>query len=261
MGANLTAEQLSRLRSQVEGAASDLYAGAPLLIDGRYFQPQIATGNGALYEKSGTIAGFTSYPASWADASDHAGETFSVYGADGSYSHEEPWTKLGLFDPNLMLFLAVAGGLAFLPGGAVSTLTGSASSATAAGGSGAFLGEGVASGVPAWDLAATNAGLELTAGGFITETAAAQTAVKSASITKTLSGAASAATGLISTAAKAASTLLGIKSAFASDSGPGAGPVYVQGGAAPALLPGGNLTTMLFLAGAVGLVAFVATRK
>jgi hypothetical protein len=70
-------------------------------------------------------------------------------------------------------FVMVAAGFAAaIAAGAGAAAAASASASSTAGGSGAFLGEGVASGVPAWDAAATSAGLQLTGGGFITETAA-----------------------------------------------------------------------------------------
>ena len=58
---------------------------------------------------------------------------------------------------NLMMFLAAAGGMAFLPGGPLGNAVGGG---TSLGQNGAFLGEGVSSGIPAWDgvTAATGGG-------------------------------------------------------------------------------------------------------
>lgn len=71
----------------------------------------------------------------------------AVEGGSGAFLGEAPWTATG------------GGALDF---GAGTTAAGAGAGAGVGGGSGAFLGEGVASGVPAWDAAATGAGLSLT---------------------------------------------------------------------------------------------------
>jgi hypothetical protein len=60
----------------------------------------------------------------------------------------------------------LAGGTGAMGAGAGGAGAG-AGSIGGASGNGAFLGEGVASGVPAWDAAATKAGLSLTGGGLL----------------------------------------------------------------------------------------------
>jgi hypothetical protein len=254
VGANLTPDQLARLRNQVASNFSDLYKGAPILMGGRYYQAIIAGGGGGGeggFDNPGTLTGFMSYPAAWAAGGDYTGQTFSVYRTDGSYSHESPWTKDGY--KNLMLFAAVAGGLAFLPGGMVSTLSG----APAAGAAGTVAGDAF---MPA--LAEASA---IPYGSVLPglEAYALPAAASAGSLASTVKGVANTASSWLSTAGKAASSLMTLKSLGGSGGGGASAPVGItpMPGVAPSLLPGVDNMTLLFLAGAVGLVAFVATRK
>jgi hypothetical protein len=297
VGANLTPDQLARLRNQVASNFSDLYKGAPILMDGRYYQAIIAGGGGGGdggFDNPGTLTGFMSYPEAWGAGGDYTGQTFSVYRTDGSYSHESPWTKDGY--KNLMLFAAVAGGLAFLPGGMVSTLSG----APAAGAAGSIAGDAfmpalaeasaipygsVLPGLEAYVLTAAAAGgaaAGTVAGDAFMPALAEASAIPYGSVlpgleayalpaaaagagtlASTVKGVANTASSWLSTAAKAASSLMTLKSIGGSGGGGASAPVGItpMPGVAPSLLPGVDNMTLLFLAGAVGLVAFVATRK
>jgi hypothetical protein len=124
------------------------------------------------FDNPGTMSGYHVYDQSWADGGDHWGEKGAFYNPDGTFSNEYDWSKDT--GQNLALFLAAAGGLAFLPGGLASTISG-ASSAGAAGvgeaGWGMDLGmEGLAGATPSSGLGTTLAG---TAGGALSAVPAA----------------------------------------------------------------------------------------
>jgi hypothetical protein len=110
---------------------------------------------------------------------DNIGKSNALFNPDGSYGGTSQITGFDSSDSfghwlTLMAAAAAAGyGASAMAGvGAGAGGAAEAGGAGAAGGggaslgtNGAFLGEGVASGVPAWDAAATNAGLSLTGGG------------------------------------------------------------------------------------------------
>jgi hypothetical protein len=205
MATNLTPELLALLQQQ-DAATFNKNNLSPFLQGGQYYQPQYAGGGGGGeggFDNPGSLAGYVGYDKSWDDGGNHQGEMFQVYNPDGSFNHDQAWNDDD-YKKNLGLFLAAAGGLAFLPGGAVSTLTGGG--AAGAGGSGAFLGEGMASGIPAWDAAATSAGLGLTAPAAATAAATAGGAGALTTAAKTL---ASTAPSWLGPAATVAGGLLG----------------------------------------------------
>jgi hypothetical protein len=131
--ANLTQAQIDQIMQQglmpqgwyVEG----LRAGNP--TDGRYLNAQFSQDAYGSGEEAGMVMNpnavkathFTGYDQSWADGGDHQGEKGQVYKADGTYSHDFAW-KDDEATKNLMMFLAAAGGMAMLPGGAFGGMPG-----------------------------------------------------------------------------------------------------------------------------------------
>lgn len=98
------------------------------------------------------------------------GDSFNVYNPDGSFSNASQF-KPDRSMQDLMMFLAAAGGMAALPGGAFSSTFGQGTMATQAGLDGVgnaagFIGEGATSGIPAWDGAGASLGQN---GGFLGE--------------------------------------------------------------------------------------------
>jgi hypothetical protein len=133
MATNLSPELLKLLQQQ-DAATYNKNNLAPLLQGGRYYQPQYAGGGGGGEGgdgNPGTLTGYLGYDQSWADGGKHQGEKGQFYKADGSFSNDYDWSEDGY--KNLLLFAAAAGGLAFLPGGMVSTLSGAPAAGTVAG--------------------------------------------------------------------------------------------------------------------------------
>jgi hypothetical protein len=191
MATNLSPELLALLQQQNAGTYNKNNL-SPLLQGGRYYIPEYGGGGGGGeggFDNPGTFNGYQSYREEDAGAKQGTGQFF---GADGAYKNDYEWKDDNL---NEMLFLAAAGGLAFLPGGAVSTLSGGGAGAGAAGvpgvgeaGWGMDLGmEGLAGATPASGLGATLTG---TAGGGLTA-----------------AGAGGAGSGLLSTLGGASSLL------------------------------------------------------
>jgi hypothetical protein len=133
MATNLSPELLALLQQQ-DAATYNKNNLGPLLQGGTYYQPVYAGGGGGGeggFDNPGTLAGYHGYDQSWGDGGDHWGEKGQFFNADGSFSNEFDWSKDT--GQNLALFLAAAGGLAFLPGGMASTLSGAPAAGTVAG--------------------------------------------------------------------------------------------------------------------------------
>jgi hypothetical protein len=138
---NLSEEMRNQIMQQglmpqgwyVEG----LRGGTPM-DDGRYYTAQFDQSAYGQGEEAGMVMNpgavkanhFLGYDKSWADGGKHQGEFGQVYDAEGKYAKDYAW-KDDEAKKNLMMFLAAAGGMAMLPGGALSG---------AAGGSGAAMG-------------------------------------------------------------------------------------------------------------------------
>ena len=135
--------------------------GGALTQGGNIYTPTWVPGGTTEANDGGyTFAGYNAIPEGW-----KFGDMAQQYDAQGNRTGEwattapDLWDKLG---PGLAMSLIGYSGLQGLMGGMGFGDAGAA--AAGAGGdlvNGAFLGEGMASGIPAWDLAATNAGLSL----------------------------------------------------------------------------------------------------
>lgn len=127
--------------------------------DGMYFAPRLETTyNGQDNETTQQ----TGYYGGYFDPADYTLNhlrPYGIYDKSGKLTGTGAWSQtdesdLEFFAPALLAAAAGIGASFLAPGAA----------AAGAGGdlvNGAFLGEGMASGIPAWDLAATNAGLSL----------------------------------------------------------------------------------------------------
>lgn len=127
--------------------------------DGYYFAPRLETTyNGENNEATQQ----TGYYGGYLDPTDYTLNhlrPYGIYDMQGNLTGQGAWSQtdesdLEFFAPALLAAAAGIGASFLAPGAA----------AAGAGGdlvNGAFLGEGMASGIPAWDLAATNAGLSL----------------------------------------------------------------------------------------------------
>lgn len=193
--ANLTPEQLARLRQMVQqGGQAEYYDEA----SGRSFMPTFAPGR---YEGEnyipGDVTGYRGYewaPGMYSDNFELNGKQYDQFDAQGNQTGQGTWEGLkknSAMDTLLPLAMVAApfaltamgvagagaaGGYGALgatepiasigaSGGMTSAeLAAMGAAGGGAGGSGAFLGEGLASGVPAWDTAATSAGLGLSGG-------------------------------------------------------------------------------------------------
>jgi hypothetical protein len=128
MATNLSPELLALLQQQNAGTYNKNNLQA-ILSDGRYYMPEYGGGGGGGeggFDNPGTFNGYQSYREEDAGKKQGTGQFF---GADGTYKNDYEWKDDNL---NEMLFALAAGGLAFLPGGAVSTLSGGAPATGAA---------------------------------------------------------------------------------------------------------------------------------
>jgi hypothetical protein len=163
---NLTPEQLAALQrayAQMTTPGTQQYGNGGLNVGGLNFGAQYDTSGPSGEAGFGNTHQLQSYYGS-DPAHQNPGDALYNYDTNGNY------TNTSQINPDrsmqdFLTFLAGATGMG-LAGGAMTAAAAGAGGAggAAAGGlaNGAFLGEGVASGVPAWDAAATNAGLSLT---------------------------------------------------------------------------------------------------
>lgn len=146
----LTPEMIQAIRNQGDGFFQQ---------NGMYFAPRLETTyNG----QDGETTQQTGYYGGYLDPTDYTLNhlrPYGIYDKSGKLTGTGAWSQtdesdLEFFAPALLAAAAGIGASFLAPGAA----------AAGAGGdlvNGAFLGEGMASGIPAWDLAATNAGLSL----------------------------------------------------------------------------------------------------
>lgn len=214
MATNLTPEQLAALQGLLYQAptSGSGYTGSQPTYD--YTDPSGNTFHTG-YTSSGSVQnGDLSYIPTgyYQDAQagkNQPGDTQYMYDLYGKYLGSGVIPKDTSFQEFLLLGagLATAGTLTAMgiPGAAGATATMGAGSGAAGTGSGAFLGEGVASGIPAWDAAYTSAG------GLLAP--AAGTAAGAAGTAAGTAGAAGATSGLSSLLGPAATVLGGLAGA------------------------------------------------
>lgn len=166
---SLTPEMIQAIR---QGA--NTYAGTSLQVqpgdasqgfyrtpDGMYFAPRMETTyngeNNATTQQTGYYGGYLDPT----DFTLNHQRPYGIYDNAGKLTGTGAWSQtdesdLEFFAPALLAAAAGIGASLLAPGAAAAGGTGELVN-------GAFLGEGMASGIPAWDLAATNAGLSLSA--------------------------------------------------------------------------------------------------
>lgn len=202
MASNLTPAELAAIVAGFNAYAANGPGGMAL-----YKSPDGWTYYDARYsDEQGHIGGFIGrYETARFAAGTHVpADTFDPhdgrYLGPSSFDATSPWWTNGMLP---FLMVGAAFGATLLGAGATAGAT--TSGALDAGGSGAFLGEGMASGVPAWDAAATSAGLTLSGTAGVAATTAASSltstltqaggAIKTALGLATAAGAAGAAGG------------------------------------------------------------------
>ena len=146
----LTPEMIQAIRNQGDGFFQQ---------NGMYFAPRLETSYQSMDNQDTRQTG---YYGGYLDPTDYTlnhQRPYGIYDMQGNLTGQGAWSQtdesdLEFFAPALLAAAAGIGASFLAPGAA----------AAGAGGdlvNGAFLGEGMASGIPAWDLAATNAGLSL----------------------------------------------------------------------------------------------------
>jgi hypothetical protein len=139
---SLSPELLALLQQQNAGTYNKNNLQA-ILSGGRYYMPEYGGGGGGGeggFDNPGTFNGYQSYREEDAGAKQGTGQFF---GADGTYKNDYEWKDDNL---NEMLFALAAGGLAMIPGGMASTLSGGGAAGTGAAGAEGVSGMGYVNG-------------------------------------------------------------------------------------------------------------------
>lgn len=163
--------------------------------DGMYFAPRLETSYNGMDNQNTQQTGYYGGYLDPTDFTLNHLRPYGIYDKSGKLTGTGAWSQtdesdLEFFAPALLA--AAAGVGASMLGGLGGAAAGSGELVN-----GAFLGEGMASGIPAWDLAATNAGLSLgvPTGALQTVQTGSEAAAGSKALAQSLAPYASTATG------------------------------------------------------------------